>query len=217
MTKNKLVLNLSFPLFKISNNEEDNKEIMVSSEDSDKQNELQEQLYNEIHPRRKPLHAFFILVSIVTALSALNMGIGQFLGIAFADIGPVQYVMRIYVILLCVLAIANESEWTSFTRDSVILNWWPTRGAFYGFIGVLGLEENDVDVYDAKGRSAALGYIKVVAWLMIGCGVLYFVLGVACMQFLLNRMRDDYKQRLERAKEVKRTADTYMNRQHETV
>jgi hypothetical protein len=125
--------------------------------------------------------------------------------------------MRIYVILLCVLAIANESEWTSFTRDSVILNWWPTRGAFYGFIGVLGLEENDVDVYDAKGRSAALGYIKVVAWLMIGCGVLYFVLGVACMQFLLNRMRDDYKQRLERAKEVKRTADTYMNRQHETV
>lgn len=177
--------------------------------------ELQQQLYNELHPRRKPLHVFFILVSIVAALSALNMGIGQFLGIAFAQIGPVQYVLRIYVILLCVLVILNELEWTRLTRDSTILSWWVTRGAFYCFIGVLGLEENDVNVYDQNqeihGRDAALGYIKVVAWLMIGCGILYFVMGVLCMQLLLKRMREDYKQRIDRARETRRTTETYMN------
>ena len=182
----------------------------ASNEEEEKRTELQEQLYNELHPRRKPLHVFFILISILTALSALNMGIGQFLGIAFAQVGPIQYVMRIYVILLCVLTILNELEWPSFVRESTILSWWVTRGAFYCFIGVLGLEENDVDIYKVNGRNAALGYIKVVAWLMIGCGILYFVMGVVCLQFVLKRMREDYKQRCERAKEARRMTETYM-------
>jgi len=183
----------------------------TNNEEEEKRADLQQQLYNELHPRRKLLHVFFILVSIVSALSALNMAIGQFLGVAFAEIGPIQYVMRIYVILLCVLAILTELEWPSFISDSTILSWWVTRGAFYCFIGVLGLEENDVETYDQNGRGAALQYIKVVAWLMIGCGILYFFLGVTCMQFLLKRMREDYKQRCDRAKETRRTTETYMN------
>lgn len=211
----------TLPYFYFGSNREDSnqedKEIMskwsnkeAANEKDQERQELQQQLYNELHPRRKALHVFFIFVSIVTGLSALNMAIGQFLGIAFAQIGPVQYVLRIYVILLCVLVILNELEWTKLTRDSTILSWWVTRGAFYAFVGVLGLEENDVNDYDSHGRAAALGYIKVVAWLMIGCGVLYFVMGITCMQFLLKRMREDYKQRVERAKETRRTTETYM-------
>lgn len=210
---------LSFSIILIrTEDESEQEEIMTSWSSKEKSNEqleqtqqLQQQLYNEMHPRRKPLHVFFILISVVAALSALNMMIGQIIGLTFGTLGPIQYVLRVYVVLLCVLVILNEMECTKLTRDSFILYWWVTRGPFYAFVGVLGLVENDVNGNEnVKGRDAAIGYIVAVAWIMIGVGCLYFVMGVLCGQFLLNRTRDDYKQRCERAKETRRTAETYM-------
>ena len=207
-----------FLLHRTADDDEEENEIMNKWSNKEKMNEkdeqreaLQEQLHNELHPRRKALHVFFILVSIFAALSALNMCIGQLIGLTFGTLGPIQYVLRVYVILLCVLVILNELEWTKLTRDSTILRWWVTRGVFYAFVGVLGLVENDVNGNEnVKGRDAAIGYVVVVAWLMIGCGCLYFTMGVLCLQLVLNRMRDDYKQRCERAKEARRLHETYM-------
>ena len=176
--------------------------------------DLQQQLHDELHPKRRCLHHIFITISIIAGLSAFNMALGQFIGIAFGTVGPVQYVLRIYVILLCSLVILNELEWTKLTRESTILHWWVTRGMVYAFIGVLGLEENSVTPADknenVNGRDAALGYIQVVAWLMVGCGILYFCMGVLCLQLVCNRMREDYQRRLERAKATRRTTETYM-------
>jgi hypothetical protein len=162
------------------------------------------------------LHRFFILVSILAIAAAVNMMAGQFIGIAYKSIGPIQYVLRLYVIGLCALVILNELEWFRLTTESKILHWWIPRGVLYAFIGVLGLEENNTTVadknVDATGRDAALSYIKAVAWLMVACGVLYVVMGAFCLQIVCNRLREDYARRVERAKEVQRTTDTYGSR-----
>jgi hypothetical protein len=106
-------------------------------------------------------------------LSAFNMALGQFISIAFGTVGPVQYILRVYAILLCALVILNELEWTKLTRELTILHWWVTRGMAYAFIGVLELEGNSVTPADKNknihGRDTVLGYVKVVAWLMVGC------------------------------------------------
>lgn len=38
--------------------------------------------------------------------------------------------------------------------------------------------------------------VRTVAWNMTGCGVVYFLMGIVCLQKLLFRMRQDYQTRL---------------------
>lgn len=191
----------------LSNSEEDRNAVEKWSK-KEEEVRLQEAMEEERNPSRKPLHVFFIGVSVVATLAAVNMALGQIVGIVFQQVGPIQYVMRIYVIILCALTIFNELEWTIFTRDSKILQIWPTRGLFYAFIGVLGLEENDNSKYQYSGSeqrafNISLNYIKAVAWIMVACGALYFFMGIFCLHLYYNRLRQDYQDRCERAKRLR--------------
>jgi hypothetical protein len=179
-----------------------------------RQSALQTQLQEETHPRRKFFHTLVVLVSCVTILSAVNMGVGQLVGMVFEEVGPVQYVMRVYVIALCLLAILVELEWTKFARESAIFRIWISRGLFYAFVGVLGLEENDTSSarnQEIAHSSASLKYVKAVAWIMVVCGAVYFFMGVLCLQLFYNRLRKDFQERRERAGHIRDTAERYMD------
>jgi hypothetical protein len=159
----------------------------------------------ELRPTKRPAHRLVLLFRGVTALSALNMAVGQVLGIVYQGAGPVQYVLRFYVVLLCLLVVLNELEYFALTVESRILHYWVTRGALYAFIGLLGLEENDTSESVNASSSSSFGvgvgtaYIKAVAWVMIGIGATYFLMGLFCLQFVYDRIRVDYERRLERA------------------
>ena len=47
-------------------------------------------------------------------------------------------------------------------------------------------------------------YSSVVAWFMIGCGTLYTLLGLCCMQIVHDRMQTSYQTRVEQAKVAER-------------
>jgi hypothetical protein len=179
----------------------------------EEEEKLRSELDEELHPSRKYLHQIFIFISKITALSALLMGLGQFVGIYFKQEGPIQYVIRMYVIVLCVMVIFNELEFTKMVRESAMLRIWITRGAIYAFIGILGLEEIEASPasshQDSGGRDTALIFVKVIAWIMVGLGVLYFVMGVLCLQLVSNRLREEYQERLDRSKETRRTSARY--------
>jgi hypothetical protein len=157
----------------------------------------------ELRPTKRPAHRLVLLFRGITALSALNMAVGQVLGIVYQGAGPVQYVLRFYVVLLCLLVVLNELEYFALTVESRILHYWVTRGALYAFIGLLGLEENDTSESVNASSSSSFGvgtaYIKAVAWVMIGIGATYFLMGLFCLQFVYDRIRIDYERRLERA------------------
>jgi len=173
----------------------------------------------ELDPRRRCLHKLFILFSVVSVLAALNMAVGQCLGIALKGVAlgrvpPAEVFLRIYVVCGCVLVFMTEVEWTTFTRESKILMNWVTRGLFYAFIGVIGLEEdfvNPAEDPDLTVRKKEIYiFIQTVAYMMIGCGLLYSVMGMLCLQILCNRYRRDYKKRCENAKEAKRNGRTFI-------
>ena len=185
---------------------------------------LRAQWQEETHPSRRPLHQWFMLIRTLTGIAALNMGLGQLVGILVQTTsGPIQYVLRIYVIALCGLVVLVEKEWTAYARESKILHIWVTRGLCYGFIGLLGLEENDM-AHQQTGGSTGTGtdhneawayfhpierYVSAVAWIMVACGVLYFGMGICCLQLVYNRLNRDYQERCQRASEILRAAETY--------
>ena len=179
----------------------------------EEEEKLRSDLDEELHPSRKCLHQIFIFISKITTLSAGLMLMGQFIGIYFRQEGPIQYVIRIYVIALCVIVMFNELEFTKMVRESAMLRIWISRGAIYAFIGILGLEETEVSAAnshkDSAGRDQALTFVMVIAWIMVGLGVLYFAMGVLCLQLVSNRLREEYQERLDRSKETNRTSARY--------
>ena len=176
--------------------------------------ELQAQLEEEKNPKRRLLHRFFNLISFVAGASAFLMGVGQLVGMVFGHVGIVHYVLRVYVIFLCLLCILVELEWTKIVKDSSILSYWITRGCFYAFIGVLGIVENETMSLrdsDKEHWAHSLVYIKVVAWMMVGVGILYFTMGILCLQIAYNRLRKNYQERLAHAEQVRQTTERYMS------
>lgn len=175
-------------------------------------NQKRSQLQEEMNPSRRLLHKIFVFISIVSGFSAFAMAVGQIIGLVFQSEGPIQYVLRVYIMLLCFLAILIELEWTKFARESKIFSIWITRGFFYAFIGVLGLEQNDTSHSQNIERpmyNISRQYLKSVAWLMIAFGLLYVAMGLLCLQLIYIRLRNDYQERLARAPEVRRAAETY--------
>lgn len=182
---------------------------------------LKAQLREELHPTRKPLHKLFKLLNLITVCAALMMALGQCVGFFFEDLGMIDCVLRVYVLLFCLLVILNETDFFSLTRDSKLLRIWITRGALYGFIGVLGLSEHAASSAarhkDYVHRETAMHFIMVIAWVMAGIGLLYVAMGVMCLQLLYNSLENDYQERVENSKEVRRTTQRYGGISHDEV
>jgi hypothetical protein len=175
---------------------------------------LMEQIQEEQHPSRKLLHSCMIVVSIVTCIAAALMLIGQVIGLfIFRSYGPIQYVFHFNVFLLCILVVLVEMEFTPVGRQSFIFSYWVTRGLSYEFIGVLGLEENDTADW-TNPSDVVENFVKVVAWFMVGCGSIYFVLGLFCIQIIYTRERTNYDERMLRAKQLRESAQA---RSHSTA
>lgn len=156
-------------------------------------------------PARRNVHKVFILIAVLTSLCALSMAVGQILGTFVYENTVVTYVLRGYVILLCGLVLLIELEWPRPVRETPIFRNWVTRGLLYAFIGVVGMQENEssdvVLTKDSEAYEMMSDVVIAVAWNMIGCGLLYIVMGLLCLHYVLNRLREDYQERLQLARE----------------
>ena len=167
-------------------------------------------LQAETNPSRTALHQCFRLLRFITACSALLMGTGQVVGLVTtekSDIDVLSCVVRAYCCAFCSLVICNEAEYTSMIRNSKILRYWVTRGLLYAFIGCIGLIQNDhateLEPY-LHDDTPSLKFIKVVAWLMVAVGATYTILGAFCLKLIDNRVRQDYQERKQRAKHIRK-------------
>ena len=135
------------------------------------------------------------------SIAAILMLVGQLIGLYYYEVDTIQGVMRVYVVLMCVVIVLNELEWTDFIRESSILRIWVPRGMFYSFVGVLGIEEDDTEYTRqySVGEEQALQFIIIVAYIMVACGVAYFVMGCLCLQLLRNRVVSDYDEKCKEA------------------
>ena len=172
----------------------------------------------ERNPQRTVLHTVVRTLRFVAVCAATLMATGQVVGlVGDARIDALGCIMRAYVMLLCAVAAANELEWTRTIRNSAVLHIWISRGLFYAFIGVIGLQQNDriLDMTPTSTTKAlpntttmtpSLRFIRVVAWLMVAVGVLYATAGTVCLQFWYQRARRHYEERLQRAQQMQQWA-----------
>jgi hypothetical protein len=144
-----------------------------------------------------------VILSIMTCTAAVLMLVGQIMGLfIFRSYGPIQYVLHFYVFLLCIMVVLVECEWTPIGRQSFVFSFWLTRGLTYAFIGVLGLEENDTADW-TNPSDVIENFVKIVAWLMIGVGTIYSLLGLCCIQIIYTKERKDFAGRCTRAKQLR--------------
>lgn len=162
-----------------------------------KEAEKLEEKRNELNPKRRILHKIFILYSIIVAITAVLLGIGNFLVVFYEDIGDkvndaLSYIISTYLLLFTFTVIMVELEWTKFIAKSKILMFWVSRGIIYIFIGVLSLSQNRL-----YGSSAPFGdeYVNILSYLIMSLGIGYTVMGVLCFQIILKRYRADYQAR----------------------
>ncbi len=85
-------------------------------------------------------------------------------------------VIRVFGVVLSVLVIMAELEIKAFMRYFAFMYSWMARGLAYAFIGVIS--------YNAKVKfEPGYGAFNAVcACMMVVVGVLYFLLGLACMK-----------------------------------
>ncbi|GKY93977.1 hypothetical protein MPSEU_000364600 [Mayamaea pseudoterrestris] len=173
--------------------------------------------HNElVHPHRKLLHKIFIVISVLTATAALCLAIGEILAMVYESQGAIEYVLNAYLILACLGIILSELEWTKYTRESMILGHWPMRGLFYVFIGVVSVQLNDRTLEENsdpsqtsrykndRGYDIALNYTRAVSYIIMGFGILYFLMGLCCLHRVYNRLLKDYHERVETAGRVRK-------------
>lgn len=155
----------------------------------------------DMTPKRHLIHKCGYAVSLLVTFAAFCMAVAQIVSIIFADVGVVQIVLRLYVILACSLVILTELELTKFARESYILHQWITRGLLYNFIGVIGLEELETSeiVSNIGGVNPAQIYIKIISWVMVVVGCFYFLMGVFCIQSRYENQRTDYAERVAKS------------------
>jgi len=160
---------------------------------------------NVLNPRRKFLHKLFIFFSMVTCITTCLVGTSQLASIFYfkgsSSDDWAHYVVSIYLIVMCLLALFNEIEMGSFFKNSKILNFWITRGLFYAFIGVLALNQaNGTETKEKSGEKAAAKFNEVVAYMMITTGIIYSLAGLFCFQIVINKMKKEYENRMQSAK-----------------
>lgn len=124
------------------------------------------------------------------------------LGIVMQQASWVQYALRGFLCFFCCLVILVEVELIG--RDSIVAQFWILRGIGYIFVGLLGMGENErIDSQDDNesmdGYETMTQIVEAIAWNMIGCGFLYSVMGVFCLQRVLKFLREDYQRRKKAA------------------
>mmetsp|Transcript_31387 Transcript_31387/g.93921 ORF Transcript_31387/g.93921 Transcript_31387/m.93921 type:complete len:223 (-) Transcript_31387:228-896(-) len=167
--------------------------------------------------RRTTSHKVFIALSIITIVTAAHLAIGQGWGLLIQKSNyPMEVLMRIFTIGNAILIIMNEIELTRFTRDSLILRSFATRGLYYMFIGCVGNVENDIgsdNMYTSWGNrynryrgmdqtveSVAEIYIMCISLVTMIIGLIYVVMGIFCLNRVQDKVRVDYQARMEEYK-----------------
>ena len=148
--------------------------------------------------KRSCVHRFFRFVKFLAVVSSLMLFVGQCVAIFYGRASRVQVVLKLYVMAFCVLIIMNEMEWTRLATESKLLVNWMGRGFSYSFVGLVSVEENDVMVrfinVSLAGKTQLM-FIETVSYMMVGVGVIYFILGLSCCKSVSDRARLDYTKR----------------------
>mmetsp|Transcript_19548 Transcript_19548/g.32461 ORF Transcript_19548/g.32461 Transcript_19548/m.32461 type:complete len:234 (-) Transcript_19548:167-868(-) len=149
-----------------------------------------------------PLVLFIVVVKALTTIGAINMIIVQFVGgLGNDNIEFIPAAVRVYVVIFSSFVILNEMGLgKKLMGGSSFFANWIIRGAFYGYIGLVGLEQNSL-----ASKSVGI-YATIVAWYMIVCGGLYLIMGLLCLQKMYDSLVPDVDELVDAGGKAARVA-----------
>lgn len=115
-------------------------------------------------------------------------------------LGILNMALRIYISLFCLIFIMTETGAPiPLIRKSILLQPYLSRGFLYSFLGLICVQEayseRVKDIVSHGSEEFHVGwaaiFMEATSWLMLSCGIIYFLMGICC----LKRMRDRYQQR----------------------
>jgi hypothetical protein len=171
---------------------------------------------------RTLLHKVFIILSIVTILTAINNIIAHTLAVIFYGTydDAMEDILRLFTIGLYLLVILIEMNRSILVQQSFVFQHWAARGVLYMFLGVLSTVEYDVGsqnygsyrdrynqhsygrnhfvIYVPSGEDALELYVWATGIVMLFIGIIYVILGACCLHHKYQQMETLFEQQQRR-------------------
>ena len=163
-------------------------------------------------PRRNCCHGLFIIINIIAVAACLLLILSQVLPIfVVKEVQTIlQLTLRGYLTFFCLIFIFAEMELPlPFVRSSQSLHNFISKGFNYTFVAIVAMEQAQADLVEEfikKRTNDPMGmdlswfhalFVEIPAWVMLGVGALYMVMGILCMRPVRDRCREDYARRME--------------------
>ncbi|KAL7525617.1 hypothetical protein ACHAWF_003819, partial [Thalassiosira exigua] len=154
-------------------------------------------------PQKSCFHLLFDAVRYLAVLASFLMFAQQAVPLLVLrkESTWLQIAVRSYLAIFCLSFMIAESRIPFLKRISSPHDGWVLRGFLYSFVGLVGMEQDiAIKATDiaSLGPASILGpdygtlfatlYMSVSAWIMIGAGALYAILGMLCLQGLYEKM-----------------------------
>jgi len=183
-------------------------------------------------PQKSMCHLLFDSVRYLAIIASSMMLLMQLvpLYILKSESTWLQIAVRSYLAIFCLFFILTESN-IPILRDLLSKfahSNWILRGFLYSFIGLIGIEQNlAIKVADiaAGTTSSVLGptyeklfeslFMDITTWTMISVGILYFVLGLLCMQQWYEKLTKNHNQKVREYKQKKKREADFKKQQEE--
>ena len=183
-------------------------------------------------PQKSICHLLFDSVRYLAIIASSMMLLMQLvpLYILKSESTWLQIAVRSYLAIFCLFFILTESN-IPILRDLLSKfahSNWILRGFLYSFIGLIGIEQNlAIKVADiaAGATNSVLGptyeklfeslFMDITTWTMISVGILYFVLGLLCMQQWYEKLSKNHNQKVREYKQKKKREADFKKQQEE--
>ncbi|KAJ4800865.1 Vacuole [Rhynchospora pubera] len=103
-------------------------------------------------------------------------------------------IFRCYAVVIAFFVAVAETEWSFIFKFSKVLEYWAGRGMLQIFVAVMTRAFPNVE------RQDLILLQEIASYLLLGCGLIYVISGVLCIQFV-KRQRE--KKEVSREQAVK--------------
>lgn len=172
-------------------------------------------------PRQNFCVKIFSAITVFGLITNLSLIVSQVLPMFFYPLNefqPTFLALKIYMCIFALIFIVVEvdNDRVPFFRDAVFLTTYATRGFLYTFFGLIcfdlaNSEESHKMVEDAESRYPTVDVSwfalvdKVTACELVSLGILYFLMGIFCLQKVRHRWVEEERQVWKNYREAVKT------------
>jgi len=175
--------------------------------------ERRDEEQEEQRPHKPCGYRFFMVFSgTATVVSLLMFGTQIASCLVIPNEHFVQYLLRVYVMVLCVAFVLAECQVGFFLRRVPAFASWFHRGFLYSLVGVVVMEESFATIGQAFPQLPTAEFhlvsvlLQVVSTAMFSIGVLYMVMGIFCLKGVWEDLQERYREEIEDAAQLQASA-----------